>query len=398
MISEAEKAAINFNEINCIQCGRCYSLCPFEAISLDVDTGKFRLDVQKCQVCGICASTCPTSALQITYYNEDSLISYIKEQMEISGNKTLAIMCRGSSLSSNGILDVLEEQNVREFVPLRVPCVGRLSVGFYLHALSIGVNKIIVAQCDEDFCRFKRGSAINVEKSQVLQVLLRTLGYGSDILTIVENPLKAVYDTEKCVGCDKCEFICPYDAIEAQPLATPQINYDLCKGCGACALVCPHLAIQLKGFEYEPSSQAIQKYKIEARKLKARGVSPVILVFCCQWAEFSALDRAKDNFIRENVIIVEIPCFDALDPVHILDALLSDFDGVLAVVCQDEDCKLKEGRGIAEGSILSLERALEKLNLRKRFEVFKTTPRYVDSFDSELDSFISKISLLSSSN
>jgi coenzyme F420-reducing hydrogenase delta subunit/Pyruvate/2-oxoacid:ferredoxin oxidoreductase delta subunit len=254
-----------------------------------------------------------------------------------------------------------------------------------------------VVQCDEEFCRFRKGSEINIDKVQVVKELFRLLG-REDVLTIVKNPLKAIYETEKCVGCDKCEFICPYDAIEAQPLATPQINLDVCKGCGACALVCPHLAIQLKGFEFETSLQVLQKYEAEAEKLKAKGISPVVLVFCCQWAEFSALDRDRDGFVRENALLIEIPCFNGLDPVYILDALRSSFDGVLAVVCIDEDCKLKEGRGTAERNISALERTLEKLNLRERFEVFKTSPRYVGSFDSKLDSFITKTSSLSSSN
>ena len=396
MIEEA--TAIELNEDYCSRCRLCCSVCPFEAVSFDANTDKVSIQVERCQLCGLCASTCPSHVIELAYYDEKLLIDHIEKEMKALGARTLAVMCRGSSPPSGEMLPELKEQYAKGLVSFRVPCVGRLSPEFYLKALSIGINKIIAVQCDEQFCRFKRGSELNIRRVQLLKIFLEQFGYGKDTLAIIKNPLQAVYDTEKCVGCDKCEFICPYDAIEAQQLATPQIDYGLCKGCGACALVCPHSAIQVKGFEYEPLSQTIQKHRVEARKLKAKGVSPSILVFCCQWAEFSALDNAKDNFVTDNAIIIEIPCFNSLDPVHVLDALLSGFDGVLAVVCRDEDCKLEEGRGIAEGNILALERMLQKLNLKDRFEVFKTSPRYIGSFDSKLDSFTSKIASLSGSD
>lgn len=220
--------------------------------------------------------------------------------------------------------------------------------------------------------------------------MLKQFGYGSDLI-IVKNSLKAVYETEKCVGCDKCVFICPVNAIEAQPLATPQISLKACKGCGACALVCPHLAIQLKGFEYELLSQKIQKYKAEAN---LKGISPLILVLCCQWAEFPLLDSIRGGFVRERAAIIEIPCFNGLDPVHILEAFALGFDGVLTVVCLSKNCKLEEGRKTSERNISALEKVLGKLNLANRFEVYTTSPKYVGDFMAKLDSFITKISSL----
>ncbi len=394
LLSEIKIAAIKLNEDHCSKCLICYSVCPFEAISLDTETREVRIDIEKCQLCGICASVCPSSAIELGYYDDRSLIDYVKGQMEALETKDLVVMCRGSSPPSCQILDVLKERNVKVFIPLRVPCVGRMTAEFYLQALRIGISKIIVVQCDPDFCRFKKGSAINLRKVLALQVLLKQLGYGNDKLTIIKNPLKAVYETEKCVGCDKCEFVCPYDAIEVQPLATPQINLEACKGCGACALVCPHLAIQLKGFEYELSSQAIEGYKAKVDELRAKGISPLVLVFCCQWAEFSALDHSTDSFVRENAVIIEIPCFDGLDPVQVLEAFRSGFDGVLAVVCSEEDCKLREGRETAERNVSALKQVLGKLNLAGRFEVCVASPRYLGTFDSMLESFTAKISSL----
>jgi coenzyme F420-reducing hydrogenase delta subunit/Pyruvate/2-oxoacid:ferredoxin oxidoreductase delta subunit len=302
-------------------------------------------------------------------------------------------MCRASSPVSCDILEVLKKQDVTNFIPLRLPCVGRVPLEFYLQAQLIGIKKIIVIQCDDASCRCKKGSENSTNNLARLKSLMKGFGYEGDLLTQIKNPPKAVYHTEICVGCDKCVFICPYEAIEARPLATPAINLEKCRGCGACALVCPHLAIQLQGFEYEPSSQMIQKYKTEAES-KTKDTSPLVLVFCCQWAEYSALDRVKDGFLKDNAVIVEVPCFNGLDPVQVIEAFNSGFSGVLAVVCSDDDCKLEEGRQAAKQNASVLLKSLEKLNLTDRFEICNTSPRNMGEFDSKVESFIEKISSL----
>jgi coenzyme F420-reducing hydrogenase delta subunit/Pyruvate/2-oxoacid:ferredoxin oxidoreductase delta subunit len=214
------------------------------------------------------------------------------------------------------------------------------------------------------------------------------LGFSQDVLKVVKYSRKAVYDTEKCVGCDKCVFICPYGAIEAEEFATPKIVNEKCVGCGACALVCPHLAIEVKGFEFD---DVLRRYGESATKLKTEGKHPLILVFCCQWSEFPTLDDPKSLLLKKKAIAMEIPCFKALDPVHVLEALHSGFDGVMAIVCSKEDCKLQEGKETAERNMDVLTGALKKMNLLERFELFTVSPRCVEEFNQKLDEFFERI-------
>jgi coenzyme F420-reducing hydrogenase delta subunit len=263
-----------------------------------------------------------------------------------------------------------------------------------MKTLTSGVDRIIAIQCEEDFCRYKRGSRVNARRQLLAKKLLKQLGYSDDALTLLKYSRKAIYLTDKCVGCDKCVFICPYEAIEAETLATPEIKLDKCVGCGACALVCPHLAIQLKGFEYEPLSSLVQGYADAARELKASGIKPAVLVFCCQWSEFSALDQPESKLFDNKAVVMEIPCFKGLDLVLVVEALRSGFDGVLAVVCSPEDCKLELGRDIAERNETVLKRTLDRFNLHDRFEVYTASPRSVGDFSQKLATFIQKIGTL----
>jgi coenzyme F420-reducing hydrogenase delta subunit/Pyruvate/2-oxoacid:ferredoxin oxidoreductase delta subunit len=221
--------------------------------------------------------------------------------------------------------------------------------------------------------------------------VLEQLGFSKDALRVVKYSRKVIYETEKCVGCDKCVFVCPYKAIEAEPFATPKVLYDYCMGCGACALVCPHHAIQVKGFEFE---NILNRYGEAATKLNGEGKFPVILVFCCQWSEFSALDDAESLLFERNAVALEVPCFKALDPVHVVNALRNGFSGVMAVVCSAEDCKLQEGRETAERNLTVLKDVLKKMNLFERFELFEASPRCAGDFNRKLDEFYNRIAAM----
>ena len=48
--------------------------------------------------------------------------------------------------------------------------------------------------------------------------------------------------------CNKCEVVCPTDAIVIAENPLPSINFSLCVGCGACAGICPSEAFELDNF------------------------------------------------------------------------------------------------------------------------------------------------------
>ncbi len=389
-------AAVKINQDYCSRCSVCYSVCPFEAVKRDPETGEVEIDIQKCQVCGICYSACPSFAIEIVYYDYESLLNYVNCMREKNGSDTLVLMCRGNSPATCEVEEILESQGLKieNYIPLRLPCSGRIPTEFIFQVLKSGIRNVVSIQCEDDFCRFKEGTKTNARRLMLGRMVLEELGYSKDTLKVIKYSRKAVYDTEKCVGCDKCVFICPYDAIEAEEFATPKIIQEKCMGCGACALVCPHLAIQVKGFEFENISKRIRLYGDSVKKLKAEGKFPAILVFCCQWSEFSALDDPESLLFKKGAVAMEIPCFKALDPVHVVEALYCGFDGVLAVVCSEEDCKLQEGRETAERNATVLKDFLKKRNLLERFELFTVSPRCVGEFNDKLEEFFKKIAAM----
>jgi coenzyme F420-reducing hydrogenase delta subunit len=392
-MSEKCLAAIEINQDLCSRCRVCYSICPYEAINYDAEADKMEIDVQKCQVCGICPSACPVAAIEVAYYDYDHLVDYVDCVRKKVDSDTLVLMCRGNSPSTCEVEEILADQglSIDSYIPLRLPCSGRIPTDFIFKTLNSGVKNIVSVQCEDDFCRYKEGTKINTRRLQLSKNVLKQLGFDENALTVVKFSRKAVYKTEECVGCDKCVFICPYDAIKAQPFSTPTIIYEDCVGCGACALVCPHQAIEVKGYEFE---NVLQRYGQAAATMKAQINTPAVLVFSCQWSEFSALDDPNSALKGKNAIVLEVPCFKGMDPVHVVNALQCGFDGVMGVVCAADDCKLSEGRDTAERNLGVLKDVLKKLNLLDRFEMFELSPRCEGEFKSAFESFYQKIAAL----
>ena len=395
-MSKCGAVAVEIDQSYCSKCAICQSVCPFEAVMRNKETDEFKIDLQKCQVCGICYSACPVGAIQIAYYDYPSLLKRISQQSHKKKSDTLVLMCRGNSPATCEIEGILEDKglSIKNYVPLRLPCSGRVPTEFVFKAVQSGVKNIVSIQCEDGFCRFKEGTKINARRLALSRAFLEQMGFAKNALTVVRYSRKAVYETEKCVGCDKCVFICPYDAIEAQAFATPEIDMDECVGCGACALVCPHLAIQLKGFEFDAVSSLMKRYQKAAKRLKGKG--PTVLVFCCQWSEFSALDDPESLLFKRKAVAMEIPCSKSLDPVHVVQALQGGFDGVMAVVCGEVDCKLEKGIDTAERNLAVLKKVLEKKNLLDKFEFFTASPRCVGEFNQRLDEFTKKVAAMKS--
>ena len=385
-------AAVKINQDLCSRCKVCYSLCPFEAIDVVPEDGRIKINIQKCQVCGICSSACPVSAIEMAYYDYEGLLDHIRST---SGTdpETLVMMCRGNSPKNGEVEDILSNQGLDggNYIRMRVPCAGRIPTRFIFNALRSGVKNIVSIQCNDEFCRMKDGTKIGTRRMLLGQAVIRQLGYSEDALKVVKYSRKAERNNQECVGCGKCVFICPYGAISAEPFSTPTTDPEKCMGCGACQIVCPHSAIQVKGYEFK---DILASYAGAAAKMKAKSNRPAVLVLSCQWSEYSALDDPEMALDGKNALILEAPCFKGMDPVHVVSALERGFDGVMAVICSPEDCKLRKGRDTSDRQLEVLTTYLKRLGLLDRFVLHELSPRCEGDFIARFDDFYGKISAL----
>jgi len=89
-------------------------------------------------------------------------------------------------------------------------------------------------------------------------------------------------------------------------------------------------SIEVKGFEFD---NVLKRYGESAVQMRNEEQQSSSAAFVCQWSEFNALDNPESVLKGKNAMVLEVPCFKAMDPVHVVNALKCGFDGVMGVVC-----------------------------------------------------------------
>jgi F420-non-reducing hydrogenase iron-sulfur subunit len=95
------------------------------------------------------------------------------------------------------------------------------------------------------------------------------------------------------------------------------------------------------------------------------GFQPQIVAFTCNWCSYAAADLAGTSRIQypPNVRIIRVMCSGMVDPMYVLRAFESGFDGVLVAGCHMGDCHYISGNVKAEDRIAKLRRLLHTLGL-----------------------------------
>jgi heterodisulfide reductase subunit A len=157
----------------------------------------------------------------------------------------------------------------------------------------------------------------------------------------------AVIDEDLCSICRMCIGTCPYNAISVVEDKV-KVNEELCMGCGICSITCPAYASQLEGFNPQGLSNQIHA-------LVKKGD---ILALLCRWSAYNATDKAayEKYSYPENVKIIRVPCSGAVDPSHVMDALMGGAKGVLIGGCYPNACHYARGnfRAKAREQILKI--------------------------------------------
>ena len=69
---------------------------------------------------------------------------------------------------------------------------------------------------------------------------------------LLANPLTAIVDQQRCIGCLLCQEVCPFDAVTTTTTrdkrTVASVNESVCKGCGLCSATCRCGAMNLRGF------------------------------------------------------------------------------------------------------------------------------------------------------
>ncbi len=180
------------DESLCGGCTTCVKTCAFGACSINKETGLSQVDVRRCRGCGKCVVGCPVGARDIISSPHDYLLASIRQlaDTEISGDKVVGFLCSGCGYPAADAAgrQVLEGGATypASFLPIRIPCGGRLDTLYVLEAFKRGFDGVVVFRCREGHCHNLIGNLDMDRRINLLRTVLRSRNIDDTRLRIVD--------------------------------------------------------------------------------------------------------------------------------------------------------------------------------------------------------------------
>ena len=186
-------AASTVNAATCVGCDVCFSLCPFNAITLAErpadaprpaevkDEGKLAvIDAEACHACGICAANCTEMAITHNLGDEDirGRLQLMTQDVERPLVGFYCRECAGAAISLGGMHRDGYPTSVRL---VELPCLGRVSALHIVEAAQLGAAGVFLAGCAEGRCQYRTGDISAAEQARLAAELLESAGMNVPI-------------------------------------------------------------------------------------------------------------------------------------------------------------------------------------------------------------------------
>lgn len=179
------------DETLCGGCASCVRTCAFGACSIGED-GYSHVDPRRCRACGKCVVSCAVGARDIISAPHDYLVETIRAlgDADTVGDKVLGFLCAGCGYpaadSASAYIDGGGESYPASFLPVRIPCGGRLDALYVLEAFKCGFEGVTVFRCREGHCHNLIGNLDMDRRINLLRTVLRSRNLDDARLRIVD--------------------------------------------------------------------------------------------------------------------------------------------------------------------------------------------------------------------
>ena len=183
--SEFGPAAV-VNTDQCSGCGVCATTCRAGAITFKVIEGGHRVaevDRSECKACGACVAACPSGAMNLEGFTNEEIIAEIDAFTEgfLESKEpfpaVLVFACHWCSYPAADLAGLKRLQQSPSFRMIRTPCSARVDPEWIMHALSRGVDGVMVLGGKEGACHYQGGNVKTRNRMALLLKVIEQLGF-----------------------------------------------------------------------------------------------------------------------------------------------------------------------------------------------------------------------------
>jgi heterodisulfide reductase subunit A len=182
---KVEAITAKIREENCVGCGACTKVCPYNAIQLN-DQKKAVVIAAACSGCGTCSAECKFEAIEMRHFTDEQILSQIDAFTEHEPEKKiLAFNCNWCSYAGADFAGIGRMQYAPEVRIIRTMCSGRVAKSFIEHAFARGVGMVLLSGCHIGDCHYIDANTHALNRFNQLQRLMKKNGLDPERLQLV---------------------------------------------------------------------------------------------------------------------------------------------------------------------------------------------------------------------
>jgi NADPH-dependent glutamate synthase beta subunit-like oxidoreductase/NAD-dependent dihydropyrimidine dehydrogenase PreA subunit/coenzyme F420-reducing hydrogenase delta subunit len=161
----------------CRGCGRCVEVCPFDAIALSdgvSGTPFARVEPALCRGCNLCTSVCPTKAVRPSALTPQWWGSRLEDAFRGADGRAVHVVLACQRRAGSLERPVRKSGVHVEIVRFR--CIGQVDAGMLLELRRLGAERVLIAGCSTERCRFGSGAELAGEEMERARSILKLLG------------------------------------------------------------------------------------------------------------------------------------------------------------------------------------------------------------------------------
>ncbi len=179
-------------EDKCIDCLTCVRVCPYH-VPIVTPAPENCVDIREdqCQACGICVVECPARAIEFNsscFEDMDRELNGSLTQMDLQDMDSAIVLfyCYYDTDAMLGLASLLKGELQPKVASLRVPCIAKLGVSFFLKTFEMGANGVLIMECKDDECKYSQAALWLKRRIEITREILKGLSPGKELIKMID--------------------------------------------------------------------------------------------------------------------------------------------------------------------------------------------------------------------